>query len=279
MSSGRSYRHEGGAALLLFLLVLVVVSAGQLLRKLNHGMTNQSVSEADLATQAALLEAKQALLGYAAAFAAQGGVALGPGRLPCAAPLANRIAAGGCGGNLGVELSVGLLPFSRDASTLPSMPNLVDGTGAPLVYVMDGSFRRTLPPAVNIDSVGDITLDGQPTAGQPGIVALVFAPGPSQGGQSRPTGTASVALNAFLEDAENTDGDMVFVSPSRTSNDHVIAITRNDLMCAIRRVVRDAEAQAVDPLWYGTEQWDPARLAALNLLVCPYGGTSNASSP
>jgi hypothetical protein len=133
---------------------------------------------------------------------------------------------------------------------------------------------------VNTDSVGDITLDGQPLSGQPGVVALVFAPGPSFGGQARPTGTAGVALTAFLEDAENTDGDRDFVTPSRISNDRVLAITRNELMCAIRRVVRDAEAQASPPAWYANELWnDPARLAALNALACPYGGTTNASIP
>jgi hypothetical protein len=254
--------RERGAALLLFLLVLVVLSASQLLRNLNHQGGLDAVGDDAEVSRKVLLEAKQALLGYAAAFAAQNAVGRGPGHLPCPAEQNDHDPETSCGG--GATVSVGLLPEMGTAA-IQALPPFLDGSGNPLIYVLDWRFRYNPYEQVNTDTAPSLTLAGA------GVVALLYAPGPVRAGQTRDA--VNINLGDYLEDGANTDGDSDFVTPTELGNDAVIAITQQEILCTIRRVVRAGEALDPDPAWYATEGWDAARLATLNALGCALGGS------
>jgi hypothetical protein len=270
--------------LLLFLLVLVVLSAGQLLRRLNEEATTAYAADRLARSGAALAEAKRALLGAAVAFESwqPATTARGPGRFTCAA-LATDLVAQGEPDCASGTLSGGLFPRTLSDTTRPAMPPIFDASDTPLVLVMDSRFRKV--PAATVASfpihrgyTPALRLGGSP------VVALLFGPGPVQPGESRPTG--AVALEQYLEDLENTDGDADFVSPDPLiSNDVVLAVTHTDLLCAIRPRVRAArltqEAFDADPVanppppaWYANEGWHSdngsgvTRGAELETLTC-----------
>jgi len=270
-------RQARGATLLLFLLVVVVLSAMQILRGFNAEATARHHAEELARTGAALAEAKRVLLGAAVVHEAWLPAGRGPGRLSCAALDSGLIADGGaCGGG---PRSTGLFPRTLDPATRPPLPLILDGSGTPLVFVMDTRWRKGTTDAIHRGHTPRVHLDGAP------VVALLFAPGAVRAGQSRPPGP--FAIEHYLEDPENTNGDAggFHVSPSvGVGNDTVLAITHTELLCAIRPRVRAArrlqEAFNVDPTkppppaWYGSEGWNDdngaglTRAAEIETLVC-----------
>jgi len=272
-----------GAALIVFLLVLVLVSAAQLLRGLNQSATATGHQTEELARSgAALREAKQALLGAAIAHdawkpAGEVPPGEGPGHFSCAAPSTDLEADGTCGSGMPVQ-SAGFFPLSRDEDTRPSLPRILDGSGSPLVFVMDTHFSKEPARPVHLGHTPRLLLDGVP------VVALLFAPGAVRANQSRPQ-NAPFAIEHHLEDPDNIDGDVRYVTPRQVlANDLVLAITHIDLLCAIRPRVRAARvlqeafnlnpASPPPPAWYGGEGWNDAdgaggtRGAELEALDC-----------
>lgn len=182
-------------------------------------------------TAAALALARDALIGRAAADDTR------PGSLPCP-DVDNDGTADGAFGQC--TRFVGRLPWR----TL-GLPDMRDGWGERLWYVLSPAYRDNPAGGVlNSDTPGAYTLrstDG--TVLGNGIPALVIAPGPVAGLQSRPPGTQGV-VGMYLE-GENANGDANYVAGAAGAavNDTVLAIDREALFRAVvARVAKEAHA-------------------------------------
>lgn len=231
---GRVRRQHG---IITLLILLVVTSAGAyfLLRALNRA---QGPVAAAGTTQRALADAREALLGYAARYPDNAGVPLhaGPGRLPCPDTRLDTGEPAGaadapCAASSGTE--TGRLPWH----TL-DVPELRDGSGAPLWYAVAEPFRAHLGTALNSDTAG--TLDVATCAGGDDLVALVLAPGAALADQGA-RGPASFDAAAYLEGDNRTRGDGCFSAlHDADHNDEILALSRRDLLAAIEtRVLAD----------------------------------------
>lgn len=232
-------RRERGIASLLAVLVLVTFAAAWLATAL--GTRAHTQARRDAVTQTALAEAREALLGYAVRYPDVPGVAVtgGPGRLPCP-DLRNDngepagTADAPCAGRTGTAL--GRLPWH----TL-GLPDLRDGSGAPLFYAVSDAFRSHLTGPINNETVATLGLDA--CAGENAVVAVIFAPGEALNGQQRgPQATAA----DFLEGANATPGTRCF-STRRDArhNDALLPLTRADLMRLSERRVRGEVAASL----------------------------------
>ncbi len=182
----RQGRQRGMA--ILIILALIGLGAAYLLVG-TLARTNGQI-ERDKATSAALAQAKEALIGFAAGVPLPGSAR--PGDLPCPDANNDGIAETSCGnasGSTGQALRLGLLPWK----TL-GLPDLRDGNGERLWYAVSNNFKsntRTTcsapgqPGCLNSDSNGTITVrdsngnvmfDGTAATG---AVAVVFAAGPA----------------------------------------------------------------------------------------------------
>ncbi len=198
--------HQGGAALLVFMLFFFLGAMAWLLTRSGSAITRQQI---DHATTAALAEAKSGLIGRAA----QDGNR--PGSLTCPDTdndgIANQVA-GNC------TAYIGRLPWK----TL-DLADLRDGRGERLWYALDPGLRDN-PAAepINPQKALQLSLD---TNGA--VAALVFSAGsPLSNQNGRPSNTVSDYL-----DGSNSDGDTSYVSgpSSPLFNDVVLAITRDDV--------------------------------------------------
>jgi len=218
------------------LIFLILLSAGAyfLLRALNR---TQGPVAAGTTTQRALNQAREALLGYAVRYPENAGVPLtaGPGRLPCPD---TRLDAGEpagaadspCAASSGTE--TGRFPWH----TL-DVPELLDGSGAPLWYAVSDAFRAAPVTAINSETAG--TLDLATCTGTDDIVALIIAPGVALANQSR--SPANFDADDYLEGENRTRGDRCFSAlRDDQHNDEVLAITRRELLAVVEtRVLAD----------------------------------------
>src|SRR5215470_15938884 len=145
----------------------------------------------DEATQAALKQAKEALIGYAALRPTR------PGALPCPDLDDNGIAGGNhpdYGNNS--ELFPGGIHGGTNCDTpgkrigrLPwrtlGLPDLRDSSGERLWYAMSDNFRNIGTP-INSDTPGQLTVTGIAPASN--VIAIIFAPGATLAGQDRSAG-------------------------------------------------------------------------------------------
>ena len=180
-------RRERGSAMLIILSIIGIGAAFLLVSALNKA--NQQV-ERDKITSAALAQAKEALIGYAASVILTPSGSKRPGDLPCPDVDNDGIAETGCGnasGSTGQNLRLGRLPWKS-----LGLPDLRDGNGERLWYAVSNKFKnntRTLCTSpgmagcLNSDTSGTITVrdpsgnvifDG---TGTTGAIAVVFAPG------------------------------------------------------------------------------------------------------
>jgi len=250
-----------GAALLVMLFLILAVFSTMIVSELSKANLE---AQKQKKTQEALAQAKEALIGFAAS------VKLNPGRpgdLPCpdkhppgdpqegspSTPCNN------------TNASLGRLPWK----TL-GLPDLRDGSGERLWYAVSVSFKNSsrsactspqqigclnsdTPGTITVrDSVGNIINNGTDSTG---AIAVIIAPGDSlirQDGisQSRTVANANDAKN-FLDvgDGEDNatfaDGDTNgfingVVHDADTNvlvNDHVLAITANNLMPVLEQRV------------------------------------------
>ena len=222
-------------------------------------------------TAAALAQAKEALIGYAAGVKFTGG-AERPGDLPCPDTNNDGVAENSCGnasGSTGQNLRLGRLPWK----TL-GLPDLRDGSGERLWYAVSNNFKKNSRTTVlNSDTPGTITVrsttgtilnDGtNPDPFNPGgVVAVVIAPGEAlqrQGAaapQSRDAAGANIPSNyldtgygednaAFVDGAGDgfIQGDVRDANGNLIVNDRLIAITYQNLMPLLeKRVLREAYA-------------------------------------
>ena len=223
---------ESGAALLAFMLILIVGTSYLLINKLNANLLTVYGEER---TRIALYQAKQALIGYAVSFpeidALSGTDEIdGPGYLPCPDISKNGVAGTSCSdaGNT----TIGRLPYK----TL-ELEELRDASGQQLWYAISENFRNN-PKLVPLNSESpasaQLSLDSVND-----IVAVIIAPGDVVGNQSRNPSETIIAneIQQYLED-DNNDFDTAFVTTAGTDfNDVVTFITREELMTAVEKRV------------------------------------------
>jgi hypothetical protein len=220
-----AFSRESGQGLFLLLALLLFVGAGLIFSLARPAPPN---IKNDKQTAAALAQAKAALIGYAAADSNR------PGELPCpdvdndgaSTPISD-YAGSNC-----VNL-VGRLPWK----TL-GLPDLRDGGGERLWYVLSNDFHAGAAPPLNSDTMGQLTVTGGAPATN--VVAIVFSPGEVLDTQARDPANENNVAN-YLE-GENANGDTIFMTgaSSATFNDRLLVITNADLMPVVeQRVARE----------------------------------------
>ena len=220
-NSSVSARREAGAALLAFMLVVVVGAAFVLVSSLNANVRQYIRKEA---STRALSEAKAALIGYALRYP-ETHPGEGPGYLPCPDISNNGSAGGSC--SLAGGTTIGRLPWK----TLETS-ELRDEAGQRLWYAISDNYKNNPKslPRLNSEAPGNFTVDGRSD-----IVAVIFAPGPPVASQDRAADPLDVAN--YLEN-DNANGDTAFVSRAAGEfNDQLQVITRAELMGIVEQRV------------------------------------------
>ena len=170
-------RHRG-AALLVFLLVALTMGGAIGFTAINKAITNSQVNNYQH-----LQQAKEALVGYALAYADTHANSL-PGYLPCPDTNGDGDAELACG-SVG-QSALGFLPWR----TLGLAP-LRDDSGSCLWYAVSGAYKAAPPGALSTEANGQLllfdaalnSLNG--AANSDAGIAIVFAPGKVVPGQSR----------------------------------------------------------------------------------------------
>lgn len=236
-------RGEGGFAIFLILILIVVGSVAVFLNGLNTATASMKLSR-DEVTAAALKQAKEGLIAWTATRATDG-----PGHLPCPdrkevnQPLAG-YQESTC---VGAPARIGRLPFR----TL-GLPDLRDASGERLWYALSAGFRDGAGVPVNSDTLGSLTVEGTSIAN--GVVAIIFAPGAVVGTQSRAVADSDDPTK-YLESPNPYLADTFLASsgcgasacplpfsggaavPSQ-HNDQFIVITHEDLFRVVEAVVQ-----------------------------------------
>lgn len=268
MPRGTMCGRQRGVVLLALVLVVLVGSSYVLLGKLNERARDYA---RNVQTQAALKQAKQALLQYAVNYPElheDSDRIAGPGYLPC--PDQNdgpdqgdgiqddgQVGQSNCSEVTGTTL--GRLP-TRDLG----LDDLRDAAGERLWYAVSHEFKQNQVSTHVLNSETRATLGVDATSD---IVAVIIAPGePISGQDGRGTAQAAVLANSkdwyevadeFLEDGNGnatTTPDVAYVTASTVAdsapqctdgsldddelaiqcfNDQLITITRQELMAAV----------------------------------------------
>ncbi len=239
--SPQTKQRQRGAAFIVMLVIMVIGVTAVLIGSLSAISLHTA---RDRKTADALAQAREALIARAVADAGL------PGSLPCP----DTTGTGSADTATDCPNYIGRLPWK----TL-GLPDLRDGTGAPLWYALSRNFRDA--PTTNIinsDSAGSLVIAGSPSANN--VVAIVFAPGPSLSAQSRSdtqtapcTTTNNSTIAQSLCAANYLEGNNANPSPaatpntqyvagdaSDTFNDRLIYITADSLLPSVeKRVVRE----------------------------------------
>ncbi len=249
-------RQQGSA--LLIVITIIVIGAATLLVS---ALTKASLRlDRDKVTTAALAQAKDALLGFAASHLSQ------PGNLPC--PDVSNDGVGDMTG-LNCNAYIGRLPW-KDLS----LPDLRDSSGECLWYALSPIFRNALPASgrTRTSSPLNSTTSGQlniydtsgtllPAPSNP-VIAVIFSPGQALPLQNRASGSPSVcggnnnAAN-YLDSASgmnnSTGGGTAtqFIAADKTSsfNDRLLNITADQFFLLInKRVVAEIRGLSQPPV-------------------------------
>ena len=223
---GPGVRSSSGAALLAFILVLVLSSTWLLLSDLN-GHTGVYIRRAD--TGIALSRAKKALLHYAMNYPdLRVNPEKGPGFLPC--PDRNNDGRPETNCALSTGTTLGRLPF-----TILGLDDPRDSSGERLWYALSPGFKNSQSnrAVINSETPGQLSVDGVDD-----VVAVVIAPGAPVSGQFERPG--NVAAD-YLEGDNAGVGDGAFSTSA--GNDQLAIIGRAELMSVVeRRVVNEMRA-------------------------------------
>lgn len=215
-------RQRGQAAIVTVLLL--VIGASGLFFYLNNPAS--IALKQDEQTAAALAQAKQALIGYAASHSTR------PGALPC--PDNNNDGNAESPAPTNCPTYLGRLPWKS-----LGLPDIRDGNGERLWYALSPNFRNLNPPTgpiLNSETAGQITADG--TAG---VVALLISSGTVLSNQSREAANANTAANYLENGNENGGATYSYTSGNSSSfNDRLMLLTQDQLMPAVElRVARE----------------------------------------
>lgn len=247
---------QRGQAFLLLVLLIVVGAGGLIYSMASPG---RNAIERDKLTQAALVQAREALIGFAAGLQYSGTER--PGNLPC--PDVDGF--GSQGNNCDSDrVRIGRLPWKS-----LGLPDLRDGYGEPLWYAVSANFRKSTAAAIalNSNTPGNLTVTGSTPASN--VIAIVFAPGPAFGNQDRNPSTTSTCTTTgtskknhlcptnYLENGnENADTTFFTGQVTTTFNDKLLLITSENLFPAVEmRVVQ--EARTVLRAFYGANGFFP----------------------
>src|SRR5688572_26507790 len=244
----RSLLRQRGFALM---LVLLLVSVGLGAAVFSFINSNATTLARDQITVDALNSVKTALIAYAVSAAR-------PGEFPC--PDFNQpgnalsgVQNGTCGG---AGVALGRVPWK----TL-GIPEPKDSSGETLWYAVATPFRRTQPGSlpINSDTRGNLTVfsaDGvTPLTSE--AVAVVFAPGPALGGQTRGGANQTVAANYLETSSGINNADTVaptgpFIAgrlrvPNNPNyNDRLLYITTREFIPAVEMRVGKEIIAALD---------------------------------
>lgn len=223
-----------GAALLVFLLVVVMAAIASLLNR----FTPLLAANVNPATARSLSLAKEAIIGWSASDDTT------PGKLPCPEDFSfigtvnEGRALSSCSNSVPV---VGRLPWR----TL-GLPRLLDAAGEPLWYALSPGFRGSATMPINSDTPAQLSVDG--VAGS--AVAIIFAAGPPVADQNRPVPTATTPpdIAQYLE-GTNTSGTGSFVTKNNVLpfNDVLLTISARDLFSVIeKRVAREVRRELLN---------------------------------
>ena len=185
---------------------------------LSPGSGSNARRQADAVTARTMAQAKEALIGRAAADMNR------PGSLPCPDVDNDGVAELLPGNNC--PSYVGRLPWK----TL-DIPEPLDGNGDRLWYALSPGLRdNPLAQPINPSKALELTLDGVAN-----VAAIVFSPGTPLASQ---TGRPGNSLADYL-DGSNAAGDADYVSGAVSAlfNDRVLAITRDELFRVVNRRV------------------------------------------
>ncbi len=239
---------QTGIVAVLLLVIVVLGSLYALLSGVNTA-TADLQQKRDDATTAALRQAKEALIAYAATRPTR------PGALPCPDLDDNGIAGGaGFYGNNSEAIPGGIhggftCPDpQRQIGRLPwvtlGLPDLRDASGERLWYVISPNLRNDGSQVVNSNTLGLLTVTGLTPA--TGVVAIIFAPGQGLAGQNR-SGAGVNDVVQYLEGG-NAGLGFNFVAAQRCEqaapacplgpfNDKFLIVTHQELFDAVENVV------------------------------------------
>ena len=225
-----SRRPARGFALIAILAVLGIVAVSLMVTALNSGALK---NEQDRKTTYVLAQAKQALVGRAAADANR------PGSLPCPDTDNDGIVTVGVDviGNACASY-IGRLPWK----TL-GLPDLRDSDGERLWYALSPNFRDATGVAINSGTIGTLYVTGSVTANN--AAAVVFAPGAPLG-QSRTTANANNVASYLDGNNAKAVGTYESLAPSGTFNDRLIAIVPAEVMSLVERRLAKEISDAVN---------------------------------
>ena len=273
----RQQSHRGFAMIAMITMVAMISSF--LLASAMSRTSSEVRLENDRRTQLALLEAKAALIGYAASLAwdndpPTNAYDVQPGGLPCPSADEAGTAASSCAT---VSSRVGRLPWKKIGAS-----DLRDGSGNVLWYALSANFvKNPGTTVINSDTQGTLTVTG--TTPATNVVAVIIAPGAALSGQSRPlfsaagaysSGTALPAISAYLEgsNATNADTFVTATSSSDAFNDKLVTITQAELMAAVEPAVAARIERDVKP--YLTDYYTLWGLYPFPVTFSPGPGTS-----
>lgn len=239
----RCRSSQRGAALMLLLIIVLLATTYNFYSQLSA--TSQD-SERQAKTSAALAQAKDALIGYAATYR-DSHPNEGFGYLPCPDINNTGTAQLNCG-DIG-ETMVGRLPYKE-----LGLPDLRAADGECLWYIVSGSHKYNPKFApLNWDTLGNIKVQdlnssvlAAPNDSNGGAVAVIVAPGSPLLGKNRPPGTlncsgdATNSITAYLDGdyAEATSGTLTVTAgqpKSSTNNDQLTWISARELFAPIAK--------------------------------------------
>ncbi|HQQ33198.1 MAG TPA: hypothetical protein PLR90_04705 [Methylophilus sp.] len=266
--------RQAGLALLIFIFIIAFIATGYFLSSLDPV---EARNERNKKTAEALMEAKTALLAYAASQNLSPGTCTTncprPGDLPC--PDMNNDgdaenACGSSGGTTGQALRLGRLPWR----TL-GLSDLRDGDGERLWYAVSSRYKNnsryrplnseTVATITLRDSSGNVLFNGVNN----GLAAVLIAPGPvlvREDGisQLRDVANQNVVSNyldkALGEDNQNfidsnvngfITGPIKDINGTVIVNDQILTITRDEMNQSIEKRVIAEVKNALVSFYYG----------------------------
>jgi len=262
----RGYKQQKGAALLVFITIVILGAATLLVNQL--GNVGSSYRQSTTSMQA-LAEAREALIGWSASHPSL------PGLLPL--PDLDNNGESDCVVGIGSNILIGRLPFAAPA--LPACGDAqnslgvraTDASGEPLWYAVSRNLLYDGGYPTSLDATNDwITVrDSQGNIISDRVVAVIIAPGLALSGQNRSTNP--LAANRYMDTVtigavtySNFDLDREFIAAEQgdTFNDYLVYITIDELMLQAGRVMArrigsdvrgclDSDAAAGD----GTYSW------------------------
>jgi hypothetical protein len=242
---------QRGQALILTAL-LIIIGVGALLFRTTTLVSNSLANQQTKNTERALTQVKEALIGWSASRTpVPASLTIRPGELPCPDMNNNGLDDdGSCAAG-----AIGRVPWK----TL-GVPELKDSAGETLWYAIAGPFRykNVNPQPITSDTLGNLIVyqDTSATVMTSQAIAVLFAPGPALGAQTRGSTTALCSTTGTTIPSQNcaanylettggannaqTDGPFIGAGASGTFNDRVLAIINADLMPLVeQRVARE----------------------------------------